>query len=242
MRFRRGRCLDVRSADAGSEPARRLPHRRVQPAGDRRGLPRDARVSTPSTSASSPRSSPSTRPAPTRSSSATPARSRTTSRPRAAARPTVDPGQTATFDVNVPEAGLTFICTVPGHAAAGMTGTITVKGGTGRRRQPRRPGPGHGHRPARPECPEVRALRRDGADGPRGHDPRHRPGRRGEDDDRGRGLRRRASGPSTARVPGPVIRVTGRRHDPRPPQEPGHQQAARTRSTSTPARSPGTTR
>lgn len=49
--------------------------------------------------------------------------------PEGGSATTVDPGQTATFDVNVPEAGLKFSCTVPGHAAAGMTGTIMVKGG-----------------------------------------------------------------------------------------------------------------
>ncbi|KRT62534.1 MAG: nitrite reductase, nitrite reductase (NO-forming) [Chloroflexi bacterium CSP1-4] len=38
----------------------------------------------------------------------------------------VDPGQTATIDINVPQAGLKFSCTIPGHAAAGMTGTIVV--------------------------------------------------------------------------------------------------------------------
>ena len=34
------------------------------------------------------------------------------------------------FDVEVPEGGLPFICSVPGHAAAGMTGTISVAGST----------------------------------------------------------------------------------------------------------------
>ena len=43
---------------------------------------------------------------------------------------TAQPGETITFDVAVPDAGLPFICSVPGHAAAGMTGTITVKGAT----------------------------------------------------------------------------------------------------------------
>ena len=37
-----------------------------------------------------------------------------------------DPGQTMTAVVDVPESGLTFECTVPGHAAAGMTGMVTV--------------------------------------------------------------------------------------------------------------------
>jgi len=39
-------------------------------------------------------------------------------------------GQTASVTVDVPEAGLSFICSIPGHADAGMKGAITVKGGT----------------------------------------------------------------------------------------------------------------
>jgi nitrite reductase (NO-forming) len=39
-------------------------------------------------------------------------------------------GASGTVDVDVPAAGLAFICSIPGHAAAGMTGTISVKGGT----------------------------------------------------------------------------------------------------------------
>ncbi len=41
----------------------------------------------------------------------------------------VTAGQTATVDVDIPAAGLTFICAVPGHAQAGMTGAVMVKGG-----------------------------------------------------------------------------------------------------------------
>jgi nitrite reductase (NO-forming) len=37
-----------------------------------------------------------------------------------------DPGQSATVRVAVPAAGITFKCTVPGHAAAGMQGMIMV--------------------------------------------------------------------------------------------------------------------
>lgn len=37
-------------------------------------------------------------------------------------------GQTATGTVTIPAGGSTFQCTVPGHAAAGMTGTVTVAG------------------------------------------------------------------------------------------------------------------
>ena len=42
----------------------------------------------------------------------------------------VDPGQTKSIMVAVPDAGITFICSVPGHAAAGMKGGITIEGST----------------------------------------------------------------------------------------------------------------
>jgi nitrite reductase (NO-forming) len=38
--------------------------------------------------------------------------------------------ETKTIDVDVPAAGLTFICSIPGHADAGMKGAITVAGST----------------------------------------------------------------------------------------------------------------
>jgi nitrite reductase (NO-forming) len=41
-----------------------------------------------------------------------------------------DPGATGTGEVVIPAAGLGFICSVPGHAAAGMTGHVMVAGGT----------------------------------------------------------------------------------------------------------------
>ena len=41
---------------------------------------------------------------------------------------TAQAGETVTFEVEVPEGGLPYICAVPGHAQAGMTGTIAVKG------------------------------------------------------------------------------------------------------------------
>jgi nitrite reductase (NO-forming) len=37
-------------------------------------------------------------------------------------------GQTATGTVTIPAGGMTFICSIPGHEAAGMTGTVTVAG------------------------------------------------------------------------------------------------------------------
>ncbi|GAC1668946.1 MAG: hypothetical protein NVS9B8_11540 [Candidatus Limnocylindrales bacterium] len=39
-----------------------------------------------------------------------------------------DPGATVRGTVQVPAGGLTFLCSVPGHAAAGMTGTVTLAG------------------------------------------------------------------------------------------------------------------
>ena len=41
---------------------------------------------------------------------------------------TADPGATVKGTVTVPAAGLGFLCSVPGHAAAGMTGTVSVAG------------------------------------------------------------------------------------------------------------------
>jgi FtsP/CotA-like multicopper oxidase with cupredoxin domain len=38
------------------------------------------------------------------------------------------PGETVTFEVTIPEGGTTFLCTVPGHADGGMSGTVTVGG------------------------------------------------------------------------------------------------------------------
>jgi nitrite reductase (NO-forming) len=40
-------------------------------------------------------------------------------------------GQTATAEVVIPEGGATFLCSVPGHADAGMTGSVTVAGAGG---------------------------------------------------------------------------------------------------------------
>jgi nitrite reductase (NO-forming) len=42
---------------------------------------------------------------------------------------TADAGKTATGTVSVPAAGLTFLCSIPGHADAGMKGAIAVTGG-----------------------------------------------------------------------------------------------------------------
>ncbi|HET7474248.1 MAG TPA: multicopper oxidase domain-containing protein [Candidatus Limnocylindrales bacterium] len=41
---------------------------------------------------------------------------------------TAQPGATVHGTVAVPAAGITFLCSIPGHSAAGMTGTVTVSG------------------------------------------------------------------------------------------------------------------
>ena len=44
---------------------------------------------------------------------------------------TAESGATASVEVDVPASGLEFICSVPGHADAGMKGMVMVKGSTG---------------------------------------------------------------------------------------------------------------
>ena len=41
----------------------------------------------------------------------------------------IEGGKSATFEVDVPAEGLTFVCSVPGHAQAGMEGSVTTTGG-----------------------------------------------------------------------------------------------------------------
>jgi nitrite reductase (NO-forming) len=43
---------------------------------------------------------------------------------------TAQPGEEASLMVDVPADGLAFLCSIPGHADAGMRGTISVKGST----------------------------------------------------------------------------------------------------------------
>jgi nitrite reductase (NO-forming) len=38
------------------------------------------------------------------------------------------PGETASVEVDIPAGGTTFLCSIPGHAAAGMTGEVKVAG------------------------------------------------------------------------------------------------------------------
>jgi nitrite reductase (NO-forming) len=40
----------------------------------------------------------------------------------------IDAGKSGTVEIDVPAEGLTFICSIPGHAQAGMEGAVTVKG------------------------------------------------------------------------------------------------------------------
>lgn len=72
----------------------------------------------------------------------------------------IDPGATVTIDVNVPAAGIGFICSVPGHAAAGMTGTISVTGAAAGPDHSMSPAPGASAAPvgaieANPDAPEY---------------------------------------------------------------------------------------
>jgi nitrite reductase (NO-forming) len=43
---------------------------------------------------------------------------------------TADAGKSATGQVKVPAAGLAYVCSIPGHAAAGMSGQVSVAAGT----------------------------------------------------------------------------------------------------------------
>jgi nitrite reductase (NO-forming) len=50
-------------------------------------------------------------------------------------------GQTAEGQVVIPEGGTTFMCSVPGHGPAGMTGTVTVEGAPAATAKPSEGGP-----------------------------------------------------------------------------------------------------
>ncbi len=152
------------------------------------------------------------------------------------------PARPATGTVTVPAAGITFICSIPGHADAGMKGSVS-------RQRPDAPAARDSHggpapddeRRGRPERPQVHPLRRHRAEGPRRDDPRHRPRRPGEAHDRSptASSRRsgRSTGPSRARSSGSTSATrSGSTSRTRP------RTSSPTASTSTPARSPGTTR
>jgi uncharacterized cupredoxin-like copper-binding protein len=75
-----------------------------------------------------------------------------------------DPGKTVSGEVVIPAGGLGFICSVPGHAAAGMKGTVTSPAGRRpapdpRRAAPRRPRSSPTPRPRR-TCLAIRPRRR----------------------------------------------------------------------------------
>jgi nitrite reductase (NO-forming) len=61
---------------------------------------------------------------------------------------TADAGATASGTVNVPAGGLSFLCSIPGHADAGMKGTIAIAGGP--TTAAATPGPSSGAAPAAP--------------------------------------------------------------------------------------------
>ena len=107
-----------------------------------------------------------------------------------------DAGATGTGEVDVPAGGLSFLCSIPGHAAAGMQGAITVAGGTAGSTSGDMPGMAHEMRArsrreppasapvADPNAPAY-ALRDPPAPtvlagpGPRHRSPDHRDGRHG---------------------------------------------------------------
>ena len=78
---------------------------------------------------------------------------------------TVDAGASATVEVDVPAGGLTFLCSIPGHAAGRHEGHGHRQGQ--RRppgaRRPRRPAADHRTSRADPERARAGDLRRDGA-------------------------------------------------------------------------------
>ena len=121
---------------------------------------------------------------------------------------TAQPGETVSLEVDIPAEGTTFLCSIPGHATAGMTGDVKVAGVATASSDPNDhggPAPDDRRR-GRSQRPGARPLRPDGADAAAGHRPRHRPGHDRADDDRRRGVRRKVW-TFGGRYPGPVIRV-----------------------------------
>jgi nitrite reductase (NO-forming) len=59
-----------------------------------------------------------------------------------------NPGETATGEIEVPAAGLGFICSIPGHADGGMTGQITMSGGVAHGTPGPQTSPGHNGTPS----------------------------------------------------------------------------------------------
>jgi nitrite reductase (NO-forming) len=76
-------------------------------------------------------------------------------------------GEEATGSVTVPEGGLSFICSVPGHEAGGMTGAVAVKGAApSPSGGDSHGGPAPSRRRGRPERAALRAVRSQGAGPP----------------------------------------------------------------------------
>jgi nitrite reductase (NO-forming) len=68
--------------------------------------------------------------------------------------PIINGGESVTVEVVLEPGSTEFVCSVPGHAAAGMTGTINVTGGTAGEPSPD-PGYGHGEHPSPPPGASV---------------------------------------------------------------------------------------
>ncbi len=152
------------------------------------------------------------------------------------------PGATSVGSVTIPAGGLTFICSIPGHEQAGMKGSVTVAGAAATPDPDSHGGPDTVDRRGRgPGRSRTGHLRPDCAAAPGGRRPRHRArDDRARDDRRARASSRRSgrsAGPSPARSSGSRSATPcGSTSRTRPPAR------CPTRSTSMPARSPGTTR
>ena len=76
---------------------------------------------------------------------------------------TAQPGETASVEVDIPAGGTTFLCSIPGHAEAGMTGEVDVGRRRGTKRRPERArwsGTDDGRQPD-PESSRPRPVRPD---------------------------------------------------------------------------------
>jgi manganese oxidase len=69
-------------------------------------------------------------------------------------------GQTATGEVDIPQGGIEFICSIVGHADAGMVGAVTVTGGSAGEEPGAAPTDGHpgGHEPPAITAEEMRDI------------------------------------------------------------------------------------
>ncbi len=83
---------------------------------------------------------------------------------------TADGGTSASGTVAIPAAGLSFLCSIPGHADAGMKGEVMVEGAAPVASAAPVTG-ADGRSGRRPERPEVHDRRCRGAHGPRRDSP-----------------------------------------------------------------------